>query len=367
MAAVGRLRLNWGPDEASRIIATAGFTSFAMASLNTGWCTRFIAPDTRDVKSVNVNWATVATPGTVQVRIETIDATSGKPTGSLYDANAVLSFTPSAGWQTLTFASLPTTGLTAGTAYGVVLLTTVGGTTQTLRSHSPGAVCPTSVLTAADGTTRTNFADVSGQPILSLIMEDDVEESVACCPFAIQSHYKIFGTQAAGMKFVVPANLTISVDAVEIGAIDKVGTPAGDLRVRIFNSSDAAVAGTTVTIDKDYLGLLSLARRARIPLLTPVSLTGGTYRVVLDSASSANSSNCWQLEASTGRSAAMVPSGWIATSTADVTAGTITWTDTNTDLPSIVLRLDNIPDVSAGGGGAPIIGSPIVRGLARVA
>src|SRR5262249_33821229 len=158
MAASGRFnRFTWGFDEILRewgVSIAPGATTFAMANLNTGYCARFMANDARDVASVWINWSTVSSPGTVQVRIETIDATTGKPSASLYDATATVNITPSAGWQQATFASLPTTGLTAGTEYALVLLTTVAGTTQTLRAYltaSGSGSFPAAALTAADG------------------------------------------------------------------------------------------------------------------------------------------------------------------------------------------------------------------------
>jgi len=338
-----------GADNVVTAIAlNGGATTFAMASLNTCWAARFMAGDTRDILSVYVNWSSVASAGTVTLRIETIDATTGKPTGSLYDANATLAFTPVAGWQLLTFASAPTTGLTAGTEYAILLITTTGGTTQTLRASVAAGAYPTMVQTAADGTTRSNLTDTtSGVPICTAIFEDSVEETLDFCQFATISNYNIFGTAAAGVKFVVPVNLTFLVDGIDMPYVLRTGTPAGDLRVRIFNSADTAVSGTTITIDKDSV-LGGSGRRWKARFGAPVSLAAGTYRIVLDSASSANSSNCYTIVAGVARAAANVPTNLNATNTADVTAGTISWTDTNTQQMAMGLLLDSI---SGSGGG----------------
>lgn len=345
----------FGADVVVRGMANAGgVSSFDMSALNKGWCARFTAPDTRDVASVYVNWSAVTAGGTVQVRIETIDATTGKPTGTLYDASASLSFTPVAGWQILTFASLPTTGLTAGTEYGVVLLTTTGGTNHALRSHTagatPGGAYPTDTLTATDGTTRSNFAESGGAvPVCTLVMEDSVEEILAMHPFATLTNYNLATTAAAGMKFVVPTGLTFSVLGVDVGSLAKVGTPAGDLRGRILNSSDAAVSGTTITVDKDSLITGVQGRRLFLPFVAPVSLSAGTYRLVFDSSGSANTSNCWRVFGAVARAAGNVPSSFIATNTSDVTAGTISWTDTATEQFVGAVIINDIPNVSAAG------------------
>lgn len=338
----------WGPPT-NGYLAFASTNTHAMAALNTGWAARFTAIDTRDVKTVYVHWNSVSSPGEVTVRIETIDATTGKPSGTLYDANASLAFTPTAGWQALTFASIPTTGLTAGSEYAIVLLTTTGGTTQTLSRSVPSPCYPSITLTASDGTTRSNFAEVNThRPICTLIMDDDEEEILAFQPYVTVDQSKdIYGTNAAGMKFVVPAGTTKTFTAYQwFGS--RTGTPAGDLRFRILDSDDAAVAGTTVTVDKDSLTNVN-ARDAMIPLVGgPVTLAAGTYRAVLDSVSSANSSNCWTVIGANVRVAGNTPSGFVMTDTADVTAGPpITWTDTTTMAPLLWL----VESTEAGTGG----------------
>src|SRR3990167_9909155 len=151
------------------IRAVAGLNTYAMAGLNVGFCARFPALNTLDITAIKIYWNQVTTPGTIEARIETMDAATWKPTGSLYDAAATKSFTPAAGAQTVTFDTPPSTGLTDGTYYGVVLLTTVAGTTQTLRSHTTKGGNGPAILTAADGTTRTNFAVVhQGLPAVEL-------------------------------------------------------------------------------------------------------------------------------------------------------------------------------------------------------
>lgn len=346
-------------------VALSGVTTSSMTALNTGWCARFIARDSRDIATVYVNWSAVTAAGVVELRIETIDATTGKPTGTLYDANATKAQAPVAGWQAFTFAALPTTGLTAGTEYGIVMLTTTAGTTHTLRSHitgtSPSQTYPSILLTAADGTTRTNFAEVAtSAPCCTVVFEDGAEEPLEFIQWATSTTYNIFGTNASGSKIIVPANTTWNVRGIR-AVLTKNGTPAGDLRVRIFNSSDAAVSGATCTVDKDSLSTgLASVRYTVFPFAAPVALTAGTYRAVFDSASSANSSNCWRQFAPIGRSSAVVDSGHIMTSTADVTAvPPITWTDTATEEPTISLLLDT---VSASGGTSGMLYIPCLNG-----
>lgn len=354
MASPGRMYgAKLGPDHALDRIAISGVSSYAMASLNAGWCARFQATQTQDVISVRINWATVSAPGEITLRIETIDATTGKPTGTLYDANATIAFVPSAGWQTVTFASPPTTGLTVGTQYGVVMLTTTGGTTMTARGYTGAdaytSAYPIAVLTAADGTTRSNFAEVTGSvPICSLVMEDASEDPMGMCPYATSTTNNIFGTNAYALKAVTVG--TVSAAGIE-ARISATGTPAGDLRVRIFDSGDNVVSNSTVTMDKDSLisGVAS-GRQIRAMFGGLASLAAGTYRVVFDSQSSANSSNCWRLISVIPASTGVDPSGYVLSSTTDVTAGPITWTDSATAEQAPVRII--VDDITTSGSGS---------------
>lgn len=331
-----------GGWQAFNIAVNNGVATVAMASLNAGWCARFMAHDTRDITSLVFSFSAVTAAGVITLRIETIDTTTGKPSGTLYDASASKTFTPVVGFQTVTFASLPTAGLVAGTEYAIVLLTTTGGTTMTLRSHiaaAYGSAVPTQVLTAADGTTRSNFAAVAnGIPHATIIFEDGVEEAGDMLPFATLDAYNIFSTAGAGAKLIVPAGVTLLVDAIEFVCVIT-GTPAGDLRVRIFDSTDTLVTGASQSAGRNSL---SGTRRAVVAFDSTVSLAPGVYRIVFDSASSANSSNCYTLRTGISNSVLSVSAACIATNTADVTASPIVWTDTAIEAPAIGLVLNSL-------------------------
>lgn len=327
------------------VVRMISMTTFAMSALNTGWCGRFTALSTLDIKSVTLVWSAVASVGVVQLRIETIDATNGKPTGNLYDASAFFNITPVAGTQTYTFATLPTAALVAGTEYALVLLTTTGGTTQTLSSHlilaNFPAYYPTALLTAANGTTRTNFAESSGSiPVASFIMEDNTEEDLGFLAYTgVLTSSNVFTTNAFALKVVLTRAETVA--GVFIDNIIKTGTPAGDLRIRIFNSSDATVSGTDRTVDKDSLSTGISVQGGLIRFFTPVTLATGTYRVVFTSPSSANSSNCWSFRAMNFISAASVPANFWSSVTTDITATPIVWTDSTAAQAAVSLLLDS--------------------------
>jgi hypothetical protein len=347
MAAPGSLfRSNIGCEAwlASQLHA-GGVTSFAMAPLNSQVQFRWVATDTRDVYYVWVNWSTVSAPGQITVRIETVDTTTGKATGTLYDANAVITgVTPVAGWQQITFATPPSTGLTAGNAYAVVILTTTGGTTMTLRGCVPTIYGgPSAALFVSADTTRANAAESAGSmSIISLGLSDHTtttEETPNTTGGAvITSFLTIFGSSspcAYGAKFTVPANETWVIAAAWI-LIGRLGTPAGDLRCRLLDTTtpDGVISTTTAPVND----LLSVSgRRACQTFPSPVTLTAGTYRLVWDSPSSANSSNCYFAKYFTYRVAALNSSGFFLT-----TGAPGSWTDDNTSLPFCGLWLQTV-------------------------
>lgn len=333
--------------EAAFIATNSGAVAYAMGPINTGWCARFTAPDTKDIKAVTLSWITVSTPGIVQLRIETVDAATRRPTGALYDANAVYNITPAAGIQTYTFASLPTAGMTAGAEYALVLLTTTAGTTHSLSSYgNPGgqARYPSILLTAADGTVRSNFAEVgNGQPIASIIWEDDTCDALGLLPYYQFSNNNIFGTLGVALKIIT--SVSHNVAGVAFDAMVKTGTPAGDLRCRIFDSSNNVIFGTTVSIVKESLANVS-GRQIYIHFPVIITLPAGTYRVVLDSAASANSSNCFGMRGVKFLSAAAVPANYRLSTCPDI--GTPVWTDSTTDIAPAALILDSFPAAAGG-------------------
>lgn len=324
-----------------------GTAVHAMATLNTGYAARFIATTTKDIKSVCVPWYAVSSPGEVTVRIETVDATTGKPTGTLYDANATKAFTPATGgWQTITFDTLPTTGLTIGTPYCVVFLTTTGGTTQTIYSgETVGGGWPIGALFAADGTTRGNFAEssVMTAPAMTFVLDDDSLETFGFSAFYTEGTARnIYGaTHMAGVYLVTPFDCTVRGVQWQ-ASLGKYNTPAGDIRVRILNLSNVQITNATATIDKDYIQNTT-GRYGIAWFNVAVTLPAGTYRVVFDSASTVDGGNCWYLRSinlQTGHASAL----WQPTYTSD---GGTNWTEPS-GFTDMSLVLEGITEGSGG-------------------
>lgn len=321
------------------VLAGGGIDYYDMKALNAGLALRFTALSTKDVKGVTLAWLnTVNVPGTVQLRIETINATTGKPTGTLYDPAATIDITPANGLQTYIFATLPTAGMTVGTEYAVVLLTTVAGTNQTIYcgpSSSPMASSsPALALVTVDGTTRSNFNELgNSSPSLVLVMEDDSEEAQQFSPYyGTVAQASVYGTNFSAQKIVVTSS--VKVCAVEVGLV-KLGTPAGDLILDIRDTSNNVISGTSRTLDKDSIGATSSTKLVH-GYFAPVTLNAGTYYICLSSPDSANSSNCWRFRKLAFLSATAIGS-YVAASSSN--SGT-TWADSTTEVGAAWLVLD---------------------------
>lgn len=334
-----------GPDIGLLGVVNSGLLSYAMASLNTGWCVRFTAETTDDITAFRQRWASVSVPGTIRYRLETIDATTGKPSGTLYDANATIDITPAAGVQLYTFATPPTTGLVVGDEYALLGLTTGAGTTQTLTSgvNGSGLNCkyPSIVLTAADGTTRSNFAEVSSSlPAICLVDETGFERySNQFMPYYQANTNAVFGASTwAASRIVI--DFPVKVAGVR-WIHSRNGTPAGDLRLRVFTDEGVLVAGTTITIDKDSLTSSNNRPSART-FVSVVTLSPGTYRVVFDSAASANSSNCWQPASCSFLDGDDISSNYRLSTSTD---GGATWTNSITEQAAVWFMLDNLDSI----------------------
>jgi hypothetical protein len=174
-------------------------------------------------------------------------------------------------------------------------------------------------------------------------MEDATEEQFGLCPYnGTVPSFDVYGAdRALAAKFTINASQTF--DGILANVITITNSPS-DLRFRILDSANAAVSGATVTVDKDYI---VHGRDARVFFNDPVTLPAGTYRIVMDSASS-NSSNYWRVSACDVFSATSINSGFIQSTTTNMST-TFTWSD-DTDTIS-GLALFHAVDVAASGGG----------------
>lgn len=336
-------------------VNNGGLVSYVMAANAAGWAARFVANSTKDIKSVIINWSSVSSPSTVTLTIETLDA-NGKPTGTLYDANATKTFTPVAGNQTVTFDVLPTTGLVAGTGYAVVMVTQSAGTTQTLSSSiNSGLVSnyPAVVLTTSTAGTRSSFVEVSSStPNLGFIMEDDVyERSLFATVSNTSATNKVYSTNIAACKFIIKK--TILINGVFF-IPTYTGTPTGDLNISIRDTSNNTITGTSVDFTEVHINSANM-KNIYAKFQSIVTLPPGTYYFVLYSSGS-TSSNCYGLRSFQLLNSNFAASNFLlASNTVNTTVGI---TDSTMYQAPVWLSVDDILATDP-------VSSPILGGLVR--
>lgn len=341
------------------MVVSAGPNTIGIPALNNSACFRFTATQTLPIVAVRVRWPNVTTPGAVTLRIETIDVTTGKPSGTLWDANAQLTgIVPATGVTGIlyTFAAAPTTPLVIGTEYAVFFITTTAGTTMNLGSGSPNndltPFYPYNCLSAADGTTRTNLTEiVRAPPMVAFTLSDASINAMGCYTFTNLASINVFGNRAAGIQIAVPSGAVLSVIGIR-GLHARVGVPAGDVRVRVLDSSNNLVAGATTVIDKDSM-TGSSNRRWMALFAAPVSIPAGTYRIVEDSGASVDAANCWTVAQAQHMVTALRATDYVSISTLDLTATPIVWTENTLAVSAFQLILNGLSGAGGGGSAGP--------------
>ena len=344
-----------GPELAllTNLANNGGPNTFAMAATTACFAARFQARVAKKPKNITLRWGTITAGGTVQLGVETIDAATGKPNAArtLYDANATYDITGTdlaSGIKTYTFATPPAANVAVDTNYAVTLRTSVAGTAHPLISqHSDSRVTmlPAIALTSTDG--GTTWAEVSNSvPCVVIVWDDDTCEEIGLTPFGgAVAILNVYSTVVAGQKIVIED--TISVGGIVAG-LRLIGAPAGDLRCRIFDSAGIAITDAAVTVDKDMLLGSTVYKLHQFLFPSPINLSAGTYRVMFDSAASADSSNCWRSAAITFYKSEAVPAGYRSCTASDGTA------DSTTQISPIAFLLHS---QTAGGGGGPVGGN----------
>ncbi|AMV24588.1 hypothetical protein VT84_09345 [Gemmata sp. SH-PL17] len=353
--AVGAFSRGRTADPFGLLFANGGVaTTFVMTGTDVGWAARHKARSVRKPKGVWINWATPLTsPNTVTLRYETTDS-NGKPSGTLYDANATKDFTPSAGWQFVQFDVLPTTARTVGGRYCVVLITAGSSTALSLRSSISVNTSPVAPLTTTTASTRSSFAVVSAAPICALVLDDDSIVTEGMCPYAVSgTTQQIYGTRAVGFEFTLLAPAVL--DGIDAGAMSVTGTPS-DLLAKIYSGSTPVSGAVSTNLFADILAT-SNTRQGRLLFDSgPVTLQPGTYQAFVQQSNTGTvSTNRYNLSTAVAVSADLIPANLAMVTTLDVTAGSVSWTKTTTETPAAFgLIFSELP---SGGGGVqmPII------------
>ena len=321
----------------------------AMSTANNCTAYRFQAIDTQPVYSVYINWGTVTTPGSnsVRLRLETVDSTNFKADGNLVggDSNYSVDFTPVAGWQQVTFPGPPSTGLTVGTCYCVVLLTVSTGGTKTLNTFRVNGLLPATEMYAADGSTRSNLTTAASTPICTIVLADGTELCkeigfTPCGATTNASGQQVYTHRFSGNRVILYEGAWCS--GVSFNRLLKNASP-GNLYVEVRDGKADGVPVVTGCQRIIEANLLS-SGSAHGVWWYPVYLGPGTYYVGVRQNNTGSSTNRYQFDRGPiCRSASTILSSVCMAESTDVSLASPTYTLTTDRMLNVSLILAEMP------------------------
>lgn len=288
-------------------------------------------PKNGTITKIHIRMGTVTTPGDLDVRLETVDATTGMPTGTLAgtNTNIVIAISAATAWYTATL----TAGLVVTSQDRLAIVCRwVSGSyivmsfRQNIASGFPYRVLNTGTPTKASTTENL---------ITGIEYNDGTFSYSPNVPQAILvSSTMNTGTtpDEIGNLFTVPVGMRVC-------GFYGYTSFAQDLDVVLYQGSTALV---TYTLERDEMVTTNVTVER---LFTPVTLAANTsYRLVWKATSGSSTTiYSWQAPTAAAREGQPGALDWQKTSRAD--AGS--WSETNTDYVILSLLVDGI---DAGGG-----------------
>lgn len=295
---------------------------------------------------------------TAEIRIETVDTTTGLPTGTLWAANT------NATTATLTTNVWELTALTASASISAgqvycVKIAYASGTSVTLR-HSvmfdePQATFPyavvntgtptiTAIISAmhwAIGSGSTSFYNVWG-------MVPAVNAGLA------QNAFNNTNSAARGLRFQIPFTGRC------VGMLHFNSNTTGDFNYLLLDDAGSELSSSSTAFD----GNINAALTTSIHILyfdNPVTLSSGTWYRAAVEPSSATNINISTLQVPSADYRSATPYG---TNAHYATRASGSWTDTATNtLPLMQLLFDQLDDGAGSGGGGSKPGAGLHRGV----
>jgi hypothetical protein len=317
----------------------------------------FSAKEDMTISHIGFRAGTVANSPTVEVRVETVDTSTGLPTGTLWATNT------NATSATITSNSNPLTALTASasiTKGQVACIKLVWGgvaTSTVIIQHAVGlgllAVPPSLPYAVLNTGTPTRTALGSNIYSIALGSSSTTFYNVpGLIPFSAISNSTFNNTNAAkrGLRFTPPMKCRV------IGLRWFGSNQTGDYNIAIYDDTtgSAVEVGSSSTAFSGQHNVNSSSAVMSAYFDNAVTLTAGTtYRAAVEPSSATNVNiSTFTLVSANYRGAS--PSGTTAHYTTFVTGG---WTDTATDqVPLMDVLIDQFDDGAGTGGVVGVIG-----------
>src|SRR3990167_1252024 len=301
----------------------------------------FQVPKTGNITKVGFRTGAVTTAQTLRVGLETVDATTGRPTGTQYGGSAV-------GTQA---------SPAANTFYEVTLGTQASATVDNdvaIVVQFDGTIGNLNIVSIDiwDGTypyvgrfVGGAWAKTTTTPVMSIEYDDGTHEFCGLYPWATYANttYNNGSTpDERALRFSLPYKCRVW------GAEANITTASGDADFVLYEGTTSL---TSVTIDKDVVGTMSASRCVTKKFPSPQIITINTEYFLSVKPTSANSINL--MEITTPSAAAMdeMELGQNCHFGSRTDAGA--WTLDTSRRPMISLLVDQLDD-GAGGSGGPV-------------
>lgn len=330
----------------------SGTQSLLLDAANESYAAIFRVSQTGSIRKVGFATTTVTTGATVDVRIETVDATTGNPTGTLWGTNTNVSHTINNTddnvWLT-TAALTADASVTAGDVIAVVIVNPAG---------SPGNF----------NIARTSVANTGGFPYSSLYTGTWAKQldclrcaveysngSYVAIPgvdpfYSTTTDTSTSGTLYRGCEITPPFKSRCAGFWVWLNN----NSTTGVYTAKLFDTDGTTVLSST-TLDTDIMNTGGVYTQ-RYLWPTPATLNAASkYWLAITSDGTAQLTLYYANYTSTAVRDGCAPlAAAMSWSQATSPTGTGDWTNTGTKVPYIGLILDQY-DVSSGGGG-PLVG-----------
>ena len=328
---------------------TIGTRTYALNASATWYAVSFVAPPAGPTLSKVLMYVSAVngtlTAGALECHVYS-DA-AGVPGSSLASTTTVTAKPTGAGWVEFTGFSY---ALTGGTQYWLVIKSTEAvpatnyatfrvvayitrvynavGSMLSVATVNSGTAWATDSRTQV-GTTRLEF---SNGAFMGYPLYDGTTGSTS---------YGVYGNREYGVVFHTPAGGRFNLSGVTAN-VRVHGSPGSGIQFRLYKGVTLVATSKTVLVANIQSTQTTFAYFDSAQTLDPDS----DYRIVLKhSGAAGDSSNCYSLgygnlhDANASR--ALLPlGGWTQTSTADATAGPISFSDANTIVPLMSLLLD---------------------------
>jgi uncharacterized RmlC-like cupin family protein len=353
------------PAPIPALAAPAVASSISMSANNSklGWV--FAAPRTGNLAAVGWRTTAVGANGTLDLRLETVDDTTGTPSGTLVGANTNVALAITTGMANTLFTSTLTAAAAVTAGQLIAWVPTNPGASPANVSAAglslPGGNYNFPYLLQHNGASWTKIP--SATPLLMVQYDDGIWYPVdGALPPATPITTTTFSTSSTpdvrGLRFQLP----LAVRA--IGAWVSMDLD-GDCAVRLVTTAYNQGAGTgilaTVTLDANVRGPSSGAIYY-VTFNTPVDLSASTYyRLIVEPTTTTNLTVYDGAVASAAQLDAFAGGANFHLTTAKDPTGDGDWTNYDSGTfrnPYMGLQFDAV-DVTGGGGGGGFTGGAL--------